>query len=183
MNSLAPGGRKKKRFQYCSNPCSSNKFLYFLAIQGHPGENFVDPLLQGNIILLPHDFAEYIYHIGNAYEMHSIIQSGLNPEGRSNRRDRQSVFFTAVNPIDIQLDRREVEYDLDKPGIAPYKHTWRAHHNTAYWCNLKLAQRKGLRFYQTRSHAITLSDTLPATCFDKVVCIKTREKLYCRKYN
>ena len=132
--------------------------------------------------MLPHDFAEYIYHTRNAYEMHSIIQSGLIPEGRSNRRDRQSVFFTAVNPIDIPLDRREVEYDLDKPGIAPYKHTWRAHHNTVYWCNLKLAQRKGLRSYQTRSHAITLSDTLPATCIDKVVCIKTREELYCRKY-
>ena len=26
--------------------------------------------------------------------------------------------------------------------------------NTAYWCNLKLAQRKGLQFHQTRSHAI-----------------------------
>ena len=38
-----------------------------------------------------------------------------------------------------------------------------------------LAQIKGLRFYQTRSHAITLSDTLPAIC----ICMKTREELYC----
>ena len=121
------------------------------------------PLLQENI-LLPDDFAEYIYHIGNAYDMHSIIQSGLIPGGKSNRRDRQSVFFTAVNPIDIQPDRRQVEYDLDKPRIAPYKHSWRAHHNTFFWYNLKLAQRKGLRFYQTRSHAITVSDSTSDLC-------------------
>ena len=39
-----------------------------------------------------------------------------------------------------------------------------------------------MRFYQTRSPAITLSDTLPAICIDKVACMKTREELYCRKY-
>ena len=69
--------------------------------------------------------------------------------------------------MDIQQDRSEAEYDLDKPRIAPYKHNWRAFHNTVYWCNLKLAQRKGLRFYQTRSHAITLSNTRPAICIEK----------------
>ena len=90
------------------------------------------------------------------------------------------MFFKAVNPMDIQPDQRQVDYDLDKPRIAPYKHTWRSHHNTAIWCNLKLDLRKGLRFYQTRSHATTLSDTLPAICIDKVVCMKTRKELYCR---
>ena len=67
-----------------------------------------------------------------------------------------------------------------KPRIAPYKHTWRAHHNTVYWCNLKLAQRKGVHFSQTRSHAITLSSTLPAICIEKMVCMKTVEELYCK---
>ena len=33
--------------------------------------------------------------------------------------------------------------------------------NIVYWCNLKLAQVKGLQFYQTRSHTIVLDDTLP----------------------
>ena len=114
-NSLAQGGGKKKIFQYCLNPYFLNEFLYFRAIQGHSGEIFVDPLLQDNI-LLPDDFAD-------AYEMHSIIQSGLIQGGRSNRKNRESVFFTAVNPIDFQPDPRDVEYDLDKPRIAPYKQT------------------------------------------------------------
>ena len=147
MNSLAEEGGKKKRFQYCLNLFSSNEILYVRAIQGHSGDIFVDPLLQDNI-WLPDYFAEDIYHIGNAYEMHSIIQSGLISGGKSNRGDRQSVFFTAVIPMDIQLDQREVEYDLDKPRIAPHKHTWRSHRNTVFWCNLKLAQRKGLRLHR-----------------------------------
>ena len=46
---LAKGWGKKKRFQYCLNPCASNEILYLRAIQGHLGENFVDPLLQDNM--------------------------------------------------------------------------------------------------------------------------------------
>ena len=51
-------------------------------------------------VLLPEDFTEYIYHVGNVSEIHSMIRSGLIPEGRSLKRDRQSVFFTAVKPMD-----------------------------------------------------------------------------------
>ena len=75
---LAKVRGEKRRFQYCLNPFSSGKFLYFRAIQGHSGGNNVDPLLQDNA-LLPDDFPEYIHHIGNAFEMHSIIKSGLFP--------------------------------------------------------------------------------------------------------
>ena len=96
---LAKGGGPKKRFQYCSNPNSSKHFLYFRAIRGHSGVNLGDPALQDNV-LLPEDFTEDIYHIGNISEMHSIARSGLIPGGRSLKRDRQSVFFSAVNPMD-----------------------------------------------------------------------------------
>ena len=110
---LAKEGGEKKTFQYCLNLYSSDKCLYFRAIQGHSGCTLVDLALQDNV-LLPDDVAEYIYHIGNAFEMHSIIKSGLIPGGKSLGRDRQSVFFPAVNP-------------MDEPRIAPYKHTWKAH--------------------------------------------------------
>ena len=152
---LAKGEGEKKRFQYCLNPYSSDKFMYFWAIQGHSGGTLVDLTLQDNV-LLPGDFAEYINHIGSAFEMHSIIKSGLMTGGKSLRRSRQSVFLTAVNPMCARQDLEEVEYDLDKPSIAVYKHTWRIHQNTVYWCNFKLAQTKGLQFYQTRSHSIAL---------------------------
>ena len=143
------------------NSCTSAQF------KDNQEKNICGPLLQDNV-LLPDDFAEYIY----AFHYSKWIDAG-----RTKQQEGQSVFFTAVNPTDIQPDRREVECDLDKPRIAPYAHTWRAHHNTVNWCNLKLVQRKGLQFHRTRSHAITLSSTLPAIGIDKVVCMKTRELL------
>ena len=173
-NCLTKCGGEKRRFQYCMNPYSFDKFLYFRAIQGLSADNLVDSFLQKNV-LLPDDFTEHINHIGNAFEMHSTIKSGLIPGGKSLRRDRQSKFFTAVNPMCARQDLEGVEYDLDKPRIAPCKHAEKAHHNTVYWCNLKLAQRKGLQFYQTRSHAITLSSALPVICKEKAVWMKTGE--------
>ena len=69
--------------------------------------NLVDPLLQDNVLLLD-DFPKYIYHTRNAKEMHSIIKSGLILGGRSLEKDRQSVFFTAVNPKYTRKDLEEV---------------------------------------------------------------------------
>ena len=78
----------------------------------------VHPTLQDNV-LLPDDFAEYIYHIKNAHDMHSIIQGGLIPGGKS-QRDRQSVCFTAVNPMYANQDLEGVQYDLER-RITVYK--------------------------------------------------------------
>ena len=108
MNPLAKGGGKKtKRLRYCLHLFFwSDEFLHFRTIQGYSGDNIVDPLLQDSV-LIPDDFAEYIYHVGNAFEMHSIVKSGLIPGVRSLRRDRQSVFFTAVDPMDTQQHQRD----------------------------------------------------------------------------
>ena len=57
-----------KSFQYCVNPNSSNQFLYLRTIQGHSGDNAVDPALQDNV-LLPKGFTEYMHHVGNASEV------------------------------------------------------------------------------------------------------------------
>ena len=37
------------------------------------------------------------------------------------------------------------------------------------WVDIKLAQKKGFKFYQTESNAIILYDTLPAYCIPKVM--------------
>ena len=98
---------KEKCFNLVLNPNSSKHFLYFRAIQGHSGGNLVDPALQDNV-LLPEDFTEYIYHIGSVSEIHSIIRSGLIPGGGSLTRDRQSVFYNAVNPMDDHQNMEEI---------------------------------------------------------------------------
>ena len=147
--SLAKGGGEKEGFQCCLNPYSSNEFLYFRAIQGHSGEKSLIHCCK-TLYCYRMTSPSTFYHIGNAFDMHSIIKSGLIPGGKSLRRDRQSVFLTALDPMDTEHDRREVEHDLSKLRITPYKHTWRAHHKTVYWCNVKLAQRKGVQFYAGR---------------------------------
>ena len=49
--------------------------------------------------------------------------------------------------------------------------------DTLFWCNSKLAQQRGLQFYQTRSNAVVLYDTLSAEFIEKAICIKTEEQL------
>ena len=72
----AKGGGNKKIFQCCTDP--SGEILYLRALQGHSGRNFIDPSLQDNV-LITDDFFEYIYHIGCAINLHSIVKSGLIP--------------------------------------------------------------------------------------------------------
>ena len=155
---MANGGGNKKIFQYCTDP-SGQEILYLRALQGHSGRNLVDLSSQGKVLIL-NDFFEYIYHIGCAINLHSIVNSGLIPGGQ-NLSKRQTVFFTSVNPM--KKDQREPrELDLTKPRLASYKQQWKMHQDTVYWVDIKLAQKKGSKFYQTRSNAIILFDTLPA---------------------
>ena len=165
----AGGGGNKKIYQYCTDP-SGQEILYLRALQGHSGRNPIDPTLQDNV-LIPNNFFEYIYHIGCTVSLHSITNSGLTAGGQNSSRERQTVFFTAVNPIDKE-HKDPYKLDLTKPRLASYKQKWKRHQNTVYWVDRQLAQRKGLKFYQTRCNAIILYDTLPAYCIPKVVSRK-----------
>ena len=175
---VARGGGPKKRFQYCLDPCSAETIPYFRAIQGHSGRKEIGPALQDNV-LSPSDFAENIYHVGSSHDMHSIIQSGLIPGRQDIKKGRQTVFFKAVNPMSIH-PRKHRDYDVTKPRIAVYKQNWKKQ-NTVYWANLRVAQEKGLIFYQTRSDAIILHNTLPAVRIEKVVAMSSGEVLQTKK--
>ena len=75
------------------------------------------------------------------------------------------------------------EIDLNVPRRAQYLHNaWKRHQNAVYWVDINLAFEKGLKFYQTRSYAIILQETLPAYCSPKVVRLKTGEVLYDKVY-
>ena len=74
------------------------------------------------------------------------------------------------------------ELDPTKPRLASNKQKWKRHQDTVYWVDFQLAQRKGLKFYQTRSNAIILYDALPACCISKVVVMKS-EEIFCQKVN
>ena len=175
-NKMAGGGGNNKRIQYCTDP-SGQEILYLRALQGHSGRNSIDPSLQDNV-LIPNNFFEYIYHIGCAVNLHSIKNSGLIVGAQNCSKDRQTVFFTAVNPMH-KKHQDPKELDLAKPRLASYKQKkWKVYQDTVYWVDTQLAQRKGLKFHQTKSNAIILFDTLPAHCISKVVVMEPGEIIY-----
>ena len=55
---------------------------------------------------------------------------------------------------------------------------WKRHQDAVYWVDINLAIKNGLTFYQTRSNATILQETLPAYCITKVMRLKTGEVLF-----
>ena len=175
---LAAGGGSKRRYQYCSD--DSGRILYLRALQGDSGNNLIDPTLQDNVVIGTGIF-HYIYHIGCAFNLHSIINNGLIPGGQDLSR-RQSVFFLPVDPRnEDHKDPENIDYSV--PRRARYvQSAWRKHQDAVFWVDIDLAIRKGLTFYQKRSNAIIHQGTLPAYCIPKVERLKTGEVLYERPY-
>ena len=124
---------------------------------------------------------EYIYHIGCAINLHSIMNSGLIPGGQ-NLSKIQTVFFTSVDPMNKEYKDLET-VDLKAPRLAWYKQKkWKKHQNTVYWIDIRLAQKRGLKFYQTRSNATMLYNTLTAYCIPKAMKMETGEIIYEKVY-
>ena len=108
------------------------------------------------------------------------MNHGLIPGGVRLKTGRHAVFFTVVNPMDNQDGLGETLCDLSQERIAPYKNTWKYFRNTYFWCKLKLAQQRGLQFYQTKSNAVILYDTLLAEFIENAICMKTKVQLFQR---
>ena len=66
---------------FTSHTDSSGAILYLRALQGHSGRNVIDPSLKDNVVIRD-GFFQYIYHVGCAINLHSIINSGLIREAR-----------------------------------------------------------------------------------------------------
>ena len=77
-------------------------FEFFRVISGH---NLIDLSLQDNV-LIPDDFFKYIYHVGCAINLHSIINSGLIPGEQHLSKERQTVFFTSVDLMNKEQTQR-----------------------------------------------------------------------------
>ena len=141
-STMAKGGGNKKIDQYCT--VSSGAILYLRALQGHSGRSLIDLTLQDNVVI-PSDFFQYIYHVGCAINIHSIINSGLIPGGQI-LSNRQTVFFLLVDPMD--KNHKDLDtIDLNEPRHAQNMHkAWKKHLNTVYRVDINLALKKGLKF-------------------------------------
>ena len=127
--------------------------------RGHSGHNLINPALQDNVIIQRGIF-HHIYHIGCAFNLHSIINNGLIPGGQDSSR-RQTVFFLPIDPRDKgHQDLEHIDFSVPRGRNMKTRN---------FWVDIDLAIEKGLTFYQTRSNAIILQGTLPAYCIPKVV--------------
>ena len=109
--------------------------------------------------------------------LHSIMNSGLITGGQNSSK-RQTVFFTSVDPMNKEHKDPDT-VDLKAPRLARYLQTaWKKHQNTVYWVDIKHTQKKGFKFYQTRSNALILYDTVPAYCIPKAIMMGTGEIIY-----
>ena len=163
ISKMAGGGGNKKRFQSCVDP-SGEEILYFRALQRHSGRRPIDPTLHDNVL------------ISNIFPVQAFCwmctQFMLHHKFRiDSSRERQTVFLTVVNT----MNKNHKDPQLIKPRLAQYKPKWKRHRDMVYWVEFQFAERKGLKFYQTRSNAIILHDTLPANCISKMVVIKSDE--------
>ena len=91
---LAARSGVRKRYQYCTDV--SGIIMYLRALQGHSGRNLVDPPLKDTVVI-QRGFFPHIYHIGCAFNLHSIINNGLKPGGQNSSK-RQTVFFLPIDP-------------------------------------------------------------------------------------
>ena len=108
---LSAGGGSKRRYQCCSDILGT--ILYVRALQGHSGHNLIDPTLQDNLVIQSELF-HYIYHIGCAFNLYSIMNSGLIPGGQDLSR-RQTVFFLPIDPRgNNQKDSEYIDFSVPR---------------------------------------------------------------------
>ena len=82
-------------------------------------------------------------------------ESGLIADAKDSNKGRQTVFFTAVDPMN---EPQEKVRNWTK---------WKVYQITEKWINLKSAQDRGLAFWQTHFNAIILDNPVPADCLEK----------------
>ena len=58
---------------------------------------------------------------------------------------------------------------MTQPRQTAHEQIWKVSQDAMCWVDINGAQKNGLKFYQTRSNAINLFDTLSPTCIERVV--------------
>ena len=109
---VAKRGGNRKRFQYCTD--LSGDILYLRAFSSRSFRTqFLWSFVTGQCIDSGTVSSSTFYHVGCAINLHSITNSGLIAGGQNSSRVRQTVFFTAVNPMH-KNHKDPKELDLDQ---------------------------------------------------------------------
>ena len=161
---LAAGGGSTRRYQYCSD--NSGTILYLRALQGHSGNNLIDPALQDYVLIGPGIFP-YIYHVGSNFNLHSIISNGLIPGGQDLSRI-QTVFFLPTDPRD-ESHKDPGHIDFPVPRRARCVHSaWKKHQDAVSWVDIDLAIKEGLTFYKHDRMQLSFKEHFQLIVFQKL---------------
>ena len=108
----------------------------------------------------------HIYHIGCAFNLHSIINNGLIPGGQDLSR-RQTVFFLPIDPRD--KDHEDTEHiDFSVPRRAKYVHrAWKKHQDAVFWVDINLAVQKRVDIQSYSIECNYLSRNTSSSLFSK----------------
>ena len=156
-------GSNKTRFQYCQNFC--NTLLHLRAIQGHTGE-IMSPEMLGHVLIL-HNWKEFAFHLGCSFNLSSMLDAGLIAGGQESRETRHTVFFTPLDhgvlkkKNNIVMILRDRENSLQNRIAALTKRCFL----DSFW----ESTRKGIAFWQTKSHVIITDSTVPPDCIERVI--------------
>ena len=92
-------------------------------------------------VIIQRGLFHHIYHIGCAFNLHSIINNGLIPRGLDSSR-RQTVSSCPL--IQETKDHEDPEHiDFSVPRRARYVHSaWKKHQDAVFWVDIDLAIRK-----------------------------------------
>ena len=103
------------------------------------------------------------YSMCNQFTLHHEIR--IDTRRTNFKLGKTDGIFLLVDPENKEHKDPET-IDLEAPRLTRSMHkAWKKRQNTVYWFDIKLALNKGLKFYQTRSTAIILYNTLPALLY------------------
>ena len=138
-NHFERGGRRKKRFQFCTNR-TGTVILFFQAIQGHSGEYAVDPSLLDSV-LIAKDFFRFDYHFGSLFQHALHLYFWINCCRKSSwTRSTNGILYSRWSHGKIWVDK-EGEHDMYQPRCARYKHVRKVAKHAVYLIDICRAQR------------------------------------------
>ena len=94
------------RFEICKD--ENGELRYIRAIQGHSGGMIISPRLMNYVMILD-KWKRFIYHVGRARDQYSIAEIGLVAGGKE-RKGRQTMFFTPLDPFNSDADEARIYY-------------------------------------------------------------------------
>ena len=105
----------------------------------------------------------------DSYGLEFAIPSRNDPRWTSfcsdiQRKESVRVFFTPLIPFGKDSNEEEHRDDYTIPQKVHYHSNWKRDQDAVHWIKLSRAQDQGLRFWQTKSHAIIVHNPMPADC-------------------